>query len=195
MTHNIVINEGKSIRLVTAGKYCDKDIVVEIENYNNSIVNGTIKEFNNNIITSIKPYAFYNCVKLKNVNVPAVTSIGNDAFYNCIALENITVSNATTIQDSAFRLCSNLSSLDFLSVTKIGNHALRNCEKLQSLILRTEEICTLGTNALTSTPIANGMGYIYVPSALIETYKMATNWSDFASQFRAIEDYSNVIGE
>jgi hypothetical protein len=43
-------------------------------------------------------------------------------------------------------------------------------------------------------------GYIYVPKALLsdedETmdYRRATNWSTFASQFRAIEDYPEICG-
>lgn len=39
------------------------------------------------------------------------------------------------------------------------------------------------------------MGYIYVPAALIDEYKTATNWATFADQFRAIEDYPDICGE
>ena len=39
-----------------------------------------------------------------------------------------------------------------------------------------------------------GTGYVYVPASLIETYKTATNWSAFANQFRAIEDYPEICG-
>ena len=28
MSHNIIIESGKSVRLTTAGKYCDRDIIV-----------------------------------------------------------------------------------------------------------------------------------------------------------------------
>jgi hypothetical protein len=42
--------------------------------------------------------------------------------------------------------------------------------------------------------VANGTGYIYVPAALIEDYKAATNWSLYADQFRAIEDYPEITG-
>ena len=37
-------------------------------------------------------------------------------------------------------------------------------------------------------------GYIYVPRALVNSYKAATNWSTFASQIRAIEDYPDITG-
>ena len=39
-------------------------------------------------------------------------------------------------------------------------------------------------------PIASGAGYIYVPAALVDSYKVATNWSTYAAQFRALEDYT-----
>ena len=38
-----------------------------------------------------------------------------------------------------------------------------------------------------SGPIAQGAGTIYVPSALLDTYKAATGWSTYASSFKAIE--------
>ena len=46
------------------------------------------------------------------------------------------------------------------------------------------------TVTLKNTPIASGTGYIYVPAALVDSYKAATNWSNFAAQFRALEDYT-----
>ena len=53
------------------------------------------------------------------------------------------------------------------------------------------DLCSLdSTNAFTGTPIASGTGYIYVPAVLIDSYKAATNWSTYAAQFRALEDYT-----
>jgi hypothetical protein len=51
-------------------------------------------------------------------------------------------------------------------------------------------VATFGGNAFDQSPIKSGTGYIYVPRALVEDYKVATNWSAYASQFRAIEDYT-----
>ena len=50
------------------------------------------------------------------------------------------------------------------------------------------------TNAFTNTPIKSGAGYIYVPAALVDSYKAATNWSVYADQIRAIEDYPDITG-
>jgi hypothetical protein len=48
------------------------------------------------------------------------------------------------------------------------------------------------------TRIEKGTGYIYVPADLVDSYKAATNWSTFAAQFRALEDYTvdgTITGE
>lgn len=44
------------------------------------------------------------------------------------------------------------------------------------------------------TPMKSGTGYIYVPAALVDSYKAATNWSTYADQIRAIEDYPDITG-
>ena len=142
----------------------------------------------------IGDYVFYGCTQLTKIDLPVATSIGNEAFYNCVKLGSVELPNVTRIAGSAFRLCSALTSLDLPSLTSIESNVFRNCGKLQSLILRSETVCTLGTNVFTSTPIASGTGYIYVPSRLVEGYKSATNWSAYAEQIRAIEDYPETTG-
>lgn len=41
---------------------------------------------------------------------------------------------------------------------------------------------------------ANGGCQFYVSTSLVETYKSATNWSTYAEQIRAIEDYPEITG-
>ena len=53
-----------------------------------------------------------------------------------------------------------------------------------SLILDSETLCTNPGSGF------NVPAYIYVPRALVEDYKVATNWSAYADQFRALEDYT-----
>lgn len=73
-----------------------------------------------------------------------------------------------------------------LSVTEIGDYAFYNND-LSSLTLRANQVVTLGDNALDGTPIANGSGYVYVPSDLISAYQADSAWSTYSSQIRAIE--------
>lgn len=97
----------------------------------------------------------------------------------------------TKVGPFAFYACDQFTTVDFQNVTSIGPHSFRFCSNLTKLILRKNTVCTLSnTNALINTPIASGTGYIYVPSALIDEYKAATNWVTYAAQFRALEDYT-----
>ena len=56
-------------------------------------------------------------------------------------------------------------------------------------------MATLGnTNAFSNTPIKSGNGYIYVPAALVDSYKADSKWSTYANQIRAIEEYPEICG-
>ena len=47
---------------------------------------------------------------------------------------------------------------------------------------------------LSYTKISSDSGYIYVPAALVDSYKAAANWQNYADQIRAIEDYPEITG-
>lgn len=151
------------------------------------------------LATTIMNAAFSGCSKLTRLNFPLVTSISNEAFVSCIGIANIKFPSLTELNASVFNRCTNLKTADFPLVINIGGYSLANCSKLKAVILRGETISTLtNATAFTSTPIASGTGYIYVPSALVDTYKSATNWSTYAAQFRALEDYTvdgTITGE
>lgn len=142
-------------------------------------------------VTKVGNYAFNNCFALTTVGLPAVTSVGNSAFYECSALTTVDLPAATSIGSNAFSGCSKLTTVDLPSVANISSNAFNNCSKLTSLILRSGVMATLvNTNAFTRTPIKSGTGYIYVPAALVDSYKAANNWSTYANQFRSLEDYT-----
>ena len=147
-------------------------------------------------VTNVEGYAFYDCTSLTTVNFPAVTNVEGYAFYLCESLANVNFPALKTISGYyAFKGCKALTTIDLPSVTSIGNSAFYDCTSLSTLILRSTTMCTLNaTNIFTNTQIASGTGYIYVPSALVDTYKTATNWVTYADQFRAIEDYPDITG-
>lgn len=181
-----------------------------------SLIMRTITEYRNDRVTEVGRYAFGGCQSLKSVYLPLVTRLRSYAFYSCEGLESIDFRTAlplvTTIETYVFQYCQKLTSVklpyvtcsigvfrgctrlataDFLGVNSFASQAFSECRQLKSLILRSDTMTTLGTtNAITDTPIANGTGYVYVPSALVEAYKTATNWSVYANQFRALEDYT-----
>lgn len=168
-----------------------------------SIIDKTITEIADNITTYIGEYAFKKCSKLTSVDFPNVTSIDGYAFASCTELTEFVHKNDTPIyiDDGAFYATS-IKRIDLCGrVSLIGNYLQTSSPfifyntPLSALILRSTELCSIGinvTNLFTNTPIASGTGYIYVPKALIEDYKVATNWSTYANQIRAIEDYPEV---
>ena len=127
------------------------------------------------------------------VVLPEATSIGQYAFRNCLALVSVSAQKVESIGQYAFYGCSALTKADF-SASSIASCAFRN-SKLYALVLRASVVCSLSNaNAFLDTPIKSGTGYIYVPAALVDQYKAATNWTTYANQIRAIEDYPDICG-
>lgn len=144
---------------------------------------------------------FMNCYALTNIDfADEITSIGSQTFSYCKALVSLCFPKVTTVSGSAFSYCTSLETIDFSgSITLINTSLFSNCTALATLILRNTTMLTLSNvNAFTNTPIAGGTGYIYVPTALVETYKADSKWSTYAAQFRALEDYTvdgTITGE
>ena len=145
--------------------------------------------------TSIGGSAFYNNTSIESVDLPMATSIGGSAFYGNTSLKNIDLPMVTSIDNAVIRACTSLKNIDLPMVTSIDTYAFYGDTNLTSIILRSSNVCTLrATNSFNNTPIKSGKGFIYVPSSLVETYKTATNWSSYATQIRAIEDYPDITG-
>ena len=75
-----------------------------------SIIERTITEFKDDVITTVGQYAFYGCTALTVVDVPNVTRIEQNAFCKCSALnalilrntqEVCTLASTNALQDSA----------------------------------------------------------------------------------------------
>ena len=98
----------------------------------------------------------------------------------------------TKVGRQAFASWSKLATVDLPGITgAISTQAFQEASVLSAVILRGGTMATLSaTSAFSGTPIASGAGYIYVPAALIDSYKAATNWATYADQFRALEDYT-----
>lgn len=122
-----------------------------------------------------------------------VDIVGDETLTNSILNRSVTefVDNVvTSIGYAALSQCYNLTKVDTFAKS-IGIMGFYGSAQLKTVILRSETMCALETtNAFTSTPIASRTGYICVPRALVDTYKAATNWSTYANQIRAIEDYT-----
>lgn len=226
--HNIIVEGGTSVRLKTAGKYCDRDILItadgggdtEIED---AFVTRTLTEYRNDRVKSVGNNAFQNVTTLTSISLPMVNTLGINCFSGCNALVNVDLPNATTLHGYAFSACSALKSVSFPLVENLGTYVFYNCTSLEvidfstkvslpgqvfggcsalkALILRSTQLCPMSaSNAITTSAIGKGTGYVYVPRTLadgsdgVEAYKATTNWSTYADQIRAIEDYPEITG-
>ena len=147
-------------------------------------------------------YAFQSCTSLSSVSFPNAVSIGGSAFQKCSSLTSVDFPNATIIGEWAFNSCPGLTSVFFPNVTDIKNYAISNCSSLTSASL--PSVTSIGTQAFATCPklttlyigtntstvctlsntnaIPSNVTKIYVPPALVDSYKSATNWSSFASK-------------
>lgn len=140
--------------------------------------------------TSIGNYAMSGCMSLISVNIPNAAIIGRGAMQNCPSLTSVNMPNISTVDGGVLLNCISLKNLNMPNVTSIGENAMTNCISLKKLKLSANQVATLANaNALLSTPIANGTGYIYVPDELVDRYKTATNWSVYAEQIRPMSEY------
>lgn len=163
-----------------------------------ALIDGSITEVSSKA-EKVREYAFYKCDVLVTANFTAATMIEGNAFYTCASLTNVNLPNVESLGLSAFSSCYGLKKLDLPKVTSIPRNCFSYSSAFATLVLRNETAVSLvSTNAFTSTKIASGNGYIYVPAALVDTYKAATNWSTYTDQFRALEDYTvdgTITGE
>lgn len=127
--------------------------------------------------------------KPERIENDVVINIRENAFYYGSIGAPIYVSfkNAKTIGKQAFMNCRSLKEAYFDSVTSIGANAFYLCQALRTLVIRTPSVCSL-SSALTNCGIEYGTGYVYVPDNLVEQYKSATNWSDYAEQIKPLSE-------
>lgn len=171
--------------------------------YQSTFQNTGIIELNLPSFTYSSSFLAQNCKKLERVILPEMPSFGGfSVFSGCPALTHIYAPKATSLAYGFAESCTSLEKIDLPSLGKIGPYSFKKCSKLQTVILRNPSLVTLeNVNAFSNTPLESGTGYFYVHRTLadgsdgVATYQVATNWSTFANQFRAIEDYPEICGE
>lgn len=123
------------------------------------------------VLPKVESYrSFRDCASLKKIELPSLTGVLGD-MWGCRALEYVDGGMASQIGEFAFYLCNQLKTL---------------------ILRKTDTICTNPRNAVNSSV------KVYVPSALIEEYKAATNWSAIAANILPLEEYTvdgTVTGE
>lgn len=127
--------------------------------------------------------------KLDEIDFGDIIDIGWGAFSYCTNLTKITIPNDIKyISQYAFYNCTGLTSIILSeNIEEVGFYAFANCTSLASVTVLAINPPDAGT-ILYNTPIANGIGYIYVPVNSVDAYKNALGWRNYASQIRAIQE-------
>ena len=152
-------------------------------------------------VKNIASCAFKSCRKLIAIDLPKVMSLASKAFINSY-IASIKLPDIQSLNMNAFEGC-NATTIDLGETPSysISKCLFKNCTKLTALILRRtngitaiSESATGDNSPFSNSGISAGTCYIYVPSALVDTYKADSLWSVYANQFRAIEDYPDICG-
>ena len=124
-----------------------------------------------------------------------ITVVGPYAFFYCNNLTGVVFPNATDIESYAFNNCKSLERIDFSQLQKSNASSFKGDTKLQTIILRNSEVAptTAGRGFVALLSAITTM-YLYVPSALVDSYKTSSYWGDYANKIRAIEDYPDITG-
>ena len=84
------------------------------------------------------------------------------------------------ISEGMFYTCTNMTTADFTAVASIEAASFSFCASLTDLYLRGSSVVTLAnTNAFMQTPAmtAPATFTLHVPADLVDSYKVATNWT------------------
>lgn len=92
----------------------------------------------------INSHAFYNCVKLSEINTGNVAKFYSYSFMGCSSLKNVALSSATVIDGCVFKDCD-LREVHTYQLKRVGVNAFENNVNLQKVIL--ENCQTIGFDA------------------------------------------------
>lgn len=143
----------------------------------------------NNRVTSIGTEGL-RATQISSLHCEEVTTVGGEALRDCKNLVSIYLPKCKTLTIYAVGICPLLERADLDSIETIQAYSFYNCPKLTTVVIRTtSKVCTLSNvNAFTSSGVASGTGYVYVPDTLVDSYKTATNWSTYANQIKGLSE-------
>lgn len=146
------------------------------------LLDGTLTEYESEELTILRQNAFYGHPSITRVVLPNLTSPSNVM--------------GSGVPGGSLRECTNLEFVDIgPNCFYIQGNSMRGSTALKTVVLRHKDnpVALGQANAFQSTPFYSGGtgGTVYVPAALIEDYKVATNWATLYSygtcNFVAIE--------
>ena len=120
--------------------YAEADVNV-VDDSINKLLNGTLVEYRNDIVTTVRAYAFYGLTSLQKIELPNwVNTQFNTGytFYGCTGLKQAIFPKLIAKRSygsQMFRNCSNLMFLSLPESIGIPQHCCTSCTKLQTAVL------------------------------------------------------------
>ena len=141
----------------------------------------------------------YGRTKLKTVKFRSGTKVNHcqNAFDGCTGLEEVDFSNVDTSLATnfsfCFQRCTALKTINlsgWVNPNTVNTSSMfNNCAALEALIIDGESVFNLSNaSGLETSGIGLGTGYVYVPDALVESYKAAQYWSSYANNIKPLSE-------
>ena len=221
---DIKIENRTGITLLTKGKKCDENINVRIDKslleqdhtiedalitraltyyYNDRVTSIAARvfqsydtelelEFPN--VTSVGLNCFYASKGITKLVLPKLINVGGNAFYQMTALRVLNLPEVNTMVSSSCRYSTSFEIVYLPKFKNVQTALFADCTNLHTLIIGAGATLQ-NANAFTRTPIESGTGYIYVPDDTIEAYKVATNFSTYATQIKGWSEIPQEVKE
>ena len=135
--------------------------------------------------------AFENCSSITINKLPsALTSLNSNTFKGCKGITTMVFQDGiTALSTYTFQNCTGLTEITFNGATRIGSQCFNGCSALERVIINYDAgVIAGGSSMFSGTKIASGTGYIYVPDALVEDYKVASQWSRYADAIKPLSE-------
>ena len=162
MSHNITVQGGKSVRLPTAGKYCEQDIIITAEGgggavddsntntkwFGSFLINDPVEIYNDKAVGTLGAYAFYEKDGVTKIELPNIQYLKERCFFGCTNLETLLLPSLAgyTYQYMASG-CTKLVNVDIHDTSYVSSYSFQSCTSLKKLDLH--KVGTIGTYAFT----------------------------------------------
>ena len=144
-------------------------------------------------LKNIGNYGFYKANLVGDWTFTKVETIGSRGFAETVYQSNKPMLHfdfpvCTTLGQYCFYGNARLETLKIPSVTSIPANSLNNCTKLKWIQIggTSDRIVTVVSSAGLNT--CSALTAIYVPDALVNDYKTASNWSSYANKIKGYSD-------